>query len=76
MNYGFILTSAWPLLTVRYAFAVSASMWSRALVAIITLMSFLVPWMIVAVLMRLGVSVYVIVYMKMTSTSLGGEGQG
>ena len=64
MAYGAILSVACVLLTLRYAFIGSASVASRVLVGGISIASFLIAWRIPAVVMQLGASLYVLLYLQ------------
>jgi hypothetical protein len=64
MAYGWILTVACVLLSIRYGFVDGASLRSKCIVGGMALASLLIPWQIGAVLAQLAVSLYVLLYLK------------
>lgn len=64
MNYGIILTIASVLLVIRFALVPEASLTAKLTVAAVEATSFLVPWVVVATLARLIVSLYVLMYLR------------
>ncbi len=64
MAYGAILTIACVILAFRYAFISGALLPSKCVVVGMAIGSFFIPWPIATILTRLGVSLYVILYLK------------
>jgi len=73
MPYALILAFASVVLTVRYAADPEASVYGRVIAVVATVASFAVPGstagQIVGVLLRLGVSVFVLVRIKLLAPS-------
>lgn len=64
MAYGIILTVASVMLTIRYALVPAASLTSKIVVVVVEAGSFAAPWIVVATLARLCVSIYVLLYLR------------
>lgn len=62
--YGGILPVACIILALRYVFMDRASIRSKCAVCVVSLVSFTIPWRIVAILVQLVVSIYVLLYLK------------
>jgi hypothetical protein len=68
MGYSLILGLACPILAVRYALIGRASLRSKCIIGGLAFVSFLLPSRIVATLVQLAVSLFVLLYMKAFSS--------